>query len=350
MLLEHYKGRRVFITGHTGFKGAWLSAILLEAGAELTGYALAPPTDPALFNIIGLEKRMPSFIGDIRDRDSVKKAFCVADPEIVIHMAAQPLVKKGYCNPADTYEINVMGTVNILECIRACDTVRSFLNVTTDKVYENLEWSWGYRETDRLNGLDPYSNSKSCSELATQSYRSSFFHNRALAISTARAGNVIGGGDFAAGRIIPDCIRAAERGEKIIVRNPHSTRPYQHVLEALFAYLLIADEQIRNDRIAGCYNIGPNDEDCVETQALVSLFCDQWQNGATWGSTPDSSFKEANFLKLDCSLIKSTLGWSPKWSIADAVNQTVEWTTGWMHGENPLTIMIRQIQKYKALI
>jgi CDP-glucose 4,6-dehydratase len=239
--LAFFTGKRVFLTGHTGFKGAWMSRMLVNAGAVLTGYSLQPPTSPNLFSMAGLESRMTSVIGDIRDFDTLSAAFEAAEPEIVIHMAAQPIVRDSYTNPRYTYETNVMGTVNLLECVRNTSCVRSFLNVTTDKVYLNREWPWGYREDEMLDGFDPYSNSKSCSELVTHSYRNSFFDGvDAPAISTARAGNVIGGGDFANDRIIPDCVRAAQAGRDIAVRNPHSTRPYQHVLEPLYAYLMIA--------------------------------------------------------------------------------------------------------------
>lgn len=251
--MEFYKAKRVFITGHTGFKGSWLCRLLMNAGAEVTGYALLPPTDPALFEIAKVDKDVNSVIGDIRDYSSLKTIFEKAKPEIVIHLAAQPIVRDGYKNPLYTYETNVMGTVNILECIRNSNCVRSFLNVTTDKVYRNREWEWGYRENEELNGYDPYSNSKSCSELVTSSYKNSFFNDGRVSISTARAGNVIGGGDFANDRIIPDCVRTAIKKKKIVVRNPYSIRPYQHVLEPLYAYLMIAGEQYMDQEYAGCY-------------------------------------------------------------------------------------------------
>ena len=246
-----YKDKRVLITGHTGFKGAWLSRILTNAGAKVTGYALNPPTDPALFDAAGVKEKMHSVIGDIRDLEHLKQVFDEAEPEIVLHLAAQPIVRDSYKEPVYTYETNVMGTVNILECVRLTPSVRSFVNVTTDKVYENMEWEYGYRETDRLDGYDPYSNSKSCSELVTHSYQKSFFSDGRCAISTCRAGNVIGGGDFANDRIVPDCIRAAMKKQDIIVRNPNSTRPYQHVLEPLLLYLAVAKAQYEDIRFAG---------------------------------------------------------------------------------------------------
>ncbi len=272
MDLSFYKNKKVFVTGHTGFKGAWLCKMLSNLGAIVTGYSLEPPTEPSLFNIANIENDITSVIGDIRDMESLNKAFDEAKPEIVFHLAAQPIVRDSYKNPRYTYETNVMGTVNILECIRCSKTVKSFLNVTTDKVYMNKEWEWGYRENEELDGFDPYSNSKSCSELVTHSYKNSFFGDNRVAISTARAGNVIGGGDFANDRIIPDCIRAVMAGKEIIVRNPHSTRPYQHVLEPLYAYLMIAAKQYENSDLAGYYNVGPDETDCFKTGALVDLF------------------------------------------------------------------------------
>lgn len=276
-MLEFYNGKRVFITGHTGFKGSWLCKILVNSGAVVTGYSLEPPTTPSLFEIANIGESITSIIGDIRDYNSLKKAFDEARPEIVLHLAAQPIVRESYKNPAYTYETNVMGTVNILECVRNSDCVKSFLNVTTDKVYFNKEWAWGYRENEELDGFDPYSNSKSCSELVTHSYKNSFFADGKIAISTARAGNVIGGGDFASDRIIPDCVRAASENRDIIVRNPYSTRPYQHVLEPLFAYLTITEKQYNNAKFSGWYNVGPEECDCVTTGELVDLFCDLWE-------------------------------------------------------------------------
>lgn len=324
-MLEFYKNKKVFLTGHTGFKGSWLSKILINAGAELTGYSLAPPSEPALFDILNLDKDMNSIIGDIRDLPKLSEAFNASAPEIVFHLAAQPIVRDSYKNPAYTYETNVMGTVNILECARHCDSVRSFLNVTTDKVYNNNEWFWGYREGDRLGGFDPYSNSKACSELVTESYKCSFFNDSGVAISTARAGNVIGGGDFATDRIIPDCVRASLKNEKIIVRNPHSIRPYQHVLEPLGAYLLIAKDQYEDKKLSGSYNVGPCDADCVTTGILTDIFCKYWGDGASWENKSIDGPHEAAFLKLDCSKMNRIFGWNPIWNIEKAVEKTVEW-------------------------
>lgn len=331
-IAEFYKGKKVLVTGHTGFKGSWLCSILAGFGAEVTGYSLEPPTSPSLFELADIEKDITHIVGDIRDMEKLKKTFEQAQPEIVLHLAAQPIVRESYRNPLETYEINVMGTANILECVRLSNSVKSFLNVTTDKVYLNREWEWGYRETDELDGYDPYSNSKSCSELVTHSYKNSFFADGRTAISTARAGNVIGGGDFAADRIIPDCIRAAEKQEDIIVRNPFSTRPYQHVLEPLFAYLMIAAEQYNDISYAGYYNVGPDDNCCFETGRLVDMFVSKWGDGLKWVNKYDGGPHEANFLKLDCSKIKKKFGWSPTWELDTAMDKIIEWTSLYING------------------
>ena len=346
-VLDFYKGKRVFVTGHTGFKGSWLCRMLVGAGAIVTGYALSAPTQTNLFDLSGLEGNMISVIGDIRDRVKLKASFDAAQPEIVLHLAAQPIVRDGYKDPVYTYETNVMGTVNILECVRLSNCVRSFLNVTTDKVYQNREWVWGYREDEPLDGYDPYSNSKSCSELVTHSYFSSFFQDLEIAVSTARAGNVIGGGDFANDRIIPDCVRAAQAGKIIAVRNPYSTRPYQHVLEPLFAYLMIAQRQCENPGLAGWYNVGPDDSDCVATGELVETFCRAWGEGMTWENRAEvNAPHEAGFLKLDCSKLKSTFGWRPRWNIQEAVEQTVIWTKTWMARKSIPEVMDEQINAF----
>lgn len=344
--LSFYKGKRVFLTGHTGFKGSWLSKILISAGAQLTGYSLTPPTEPNLFSLAGIEDKMTSVIGDIRDFDKLKKVFDEAQPEIVFHLAAQPIVITSYEQPRYTYETNVMGTVNILECVRGCDSVKSVLNVTTDKVYKNNEWCWGYRENEPLDGFDPYSNSKSCSELVTHSYKSSFFDSRDIAVSTARAGNVIGGGDFADNRIIPDCVRAAAAGKPITVRNPNSTRPYQHVLEPLNAYLMIAEKQYNDKAYQGYYNVGPNDADCLTTGELATIFCNSWGGGQTFECLKKDGPHEANFLKLDCSKLKTVFGWTPVWSAQTAVEKTVEWTKIWVDGGDVSAALDSQINEF----
>ena len=345
-LMDFYRDKRVLVTGHTGFKGAWLCRILTLAGAQVTGYSLEPPTDPSLFEIAGLEDVMDSVIGDIRNLQGLKDVFERVRPEVVFHLAAQPIVRDSYKDPVYTYETNVMGTVNVMECVRLTDSVRSFLNVTTDKVYENREWEYGYRECDPLDGYDPYSNSKSCSELVTHSYQKSFFSDGRCAVSTSRAGNVIGGGDFANDRIIPDCIRAAATGKDIIVRNPHSTRPYQLVLEPLAVYLSIAMRQHEDGRYQGYYNVGPDDKDCVTTGRLVDMFCRAWGGDVKWVNQYDGGPHEANFLKLDCSRIKSVFGWRPRYGVEEAVEKTVEWSRAYLDGEDMLEVMDRQITEF----
>lgn len=345
-MLAFYKNKRVLVTGHTGFKGSWLCMLLLKAGAQVTGYALEPPTTPSLFEALELNQRMTSLIGDVRDLDALNRAFDLAQPEIVLHLAAQPIVRESYRAPVYTYDVNVMGTVNVLECVRTHDCVRSFLNVTTDKVYHNNEWEYGYRETDPLDGYDPYSNSKSCSELVTHSYKHSFFSDGQAAISTARAGNVIGGGDFAPDRIIPDCIRSALSGQPIIVRNPYSTRPYQHVLEPLMAYLTIARRQAEDIACADYYNVGPDDCDCVTTGTLADLFVHSWGDGLRWLDKSVAGPHEAQFLKLDCSRIKSRLGWKPTWHVAQAIEATVAWAKAYAAGEDIYAVTQRQIEDF----
>lgn len=343
--LNFYQGRKVFVTGHTGFKGSWLTRILVNAGAVVTGYSLRPPTDNSLFYLADVEDKMTSIIDDVRDMEKLQSAFNAASPEIVFHLAAQPLVRDSYVRPAYTYETNVMGTVNILECIRQSDCVKSFLNITTDKVYLNNEWEWGYRENEPLDGFDPYSNSKSCSELVTHSYKNSFFADGRVAISTARAGNVIGGGDFAANRIVPDCVRAAGAGSEIIVRNPHSTRPYQHVLEPLFAYLMIAEKQFKDSKYVGWYNVGPDEEDCLTTGELVDIFCHTWGN-ISWINKCIAGPHEANFLKLDCARIKKVFGWKPRWHINEAVERTVAWSRVYFTGGDIPSEMDKEIADF----
>lgn len=345
--LSFYKEKKVFVTGHTGFKGSWLCKILANAGAEVTGYSLNSPTSPSLFEIARIKNDIHSVIGDVRDKEILKKAFDEAQPEIVLHLAAQPIVRDSYKDPVYTYETNVMGTVNILECVRNSTSVKSFLNVTTDKVYLNKEWVWGYRENEELDGFDPYSNSKSCSELVTHSYKNSFFADGHVAISTARAGNVIGGGDFANDRIIPDCVRAMKAGDVIGVRNPYSTRPYQHVLEPLAAYLMIAQEQYGDGKYAGYYNVGPDDCDCMTTGALVDLFCNTWGEEAKWENRAETNAPhEANFLKLDCTKLKNTFGWKPRWHMQECMEKTVEFSKVWLANGDVRACMDQQIKEF----
>ncbi|MBR1914499.1 MAG: CDP-glucose 4,6-dehydratase [Lachnospiraceae bacterium] len=353
MIADFYKDKKVLVTGHTGFKGSWMCRVLIGAGAAVTGYATQPPTDPSLFEMASIKSKINHVTGDVRDLKKLKEVFNKVQPEIVIHMAAQPIVRDSYEDPVYTYETNVMGTVNVLECIRNTPSVRSVINVTTDKVYLNREWSWGYRENEELNGYDPYSNSKSCSELVTSSYKNSFFKDRDIAVTTCRAGNVIGGGDFAKDRIIPDCLRAVREGRDIVVRNPDSTRPYQHVLEPVFAYLMIAASQYEDMSVAGSYNVGPDDSDCRTTGELVQLFCDKWnatcEDGdpaASWRCENDGGPHEAGFLKLDCSLIKRTFEWSPCWNIETAMEKIVEWSRAYFDGKRVAAVMDRQIKEY----
>lgn len=345
-----YKNKKVLITGHTGFKGSWLSQILINWDANVVGYSLNPPTNPNLYNLLNLESNINSIIGDIRDLDKLKSVFNEFKPEIVIHMAAQPLVRESYENPVYTFETNVMGTVNICECVRQSKFVKSFLNVTTDKVYENVEKQEGYKEDEKLDGFDPYSNSKSCSELVTHSYINSFFNELNIPTSTARAGNVIGGGDFAKDRIIPDCFRACKNHENIIIRNPYSIRPYQHVLEPLKMYLTIVKEQYLNNNYASYYNIGPNDEDCVETAKLVDLFCKYFNenndNKIEWINKSDNGPHEANFLKLDNNKIKKTFNWKPTWNIEKAIDKTVEWINVYLNDEDIINCVNNQIDEF----
>ena len=346
--LDFYRNKRVLLTGHTGFKGRWLSKILLNAGAKVAGVALAPLTDDdkTVFSASNVEANVKSYWGDVADLSFLKEAFAEFKPEIVLHLAAQPLVLQSYKNPVYTYNTNVMGTVNVLECARLSDTVKSVLNVTTDKVYRNNEWPWGYREDDVLAGHDPYSNSKSCSELVTASYRECFLEQLGVVVSTARAGNVIGGGDFSENRIVPDCIRAAAEGKVIEVRNPGSVRPYQHVLEPLFAYLMIAARQYQDGKYAGAYNVGPEEADAVTTGKLATLFCQAWGDGAKWETHTIQQPHEAGMLRLDCSKMKSVFGWQPAWHIQEAIERTVEWTRVYRQHGDIADCMSKQIAAY----
>lgn len=360
--LTFYNNKKVFITGHTGFKGSWLCFILCMLGAEVTGYALEPQEPTNLFELVRISNRVKSIIGDIRDRELLTESLLESKAEIVFHLAAQPLVRESYREPAYTYEVNVMGTVNILEAIRNADSVHSFLNVTTDKVYENTEKAKAYVESDRIDGYDPYSNSKSCSELVTATYRRSFFsvgspEKQRIAISTARAGNVIGGGDFAEDRIIPDCSRAAlgwTDENTVLLRNPKSIRPYQHVLEPLFAYLEIAARQYQDRNYEGAYNIGPLEKDCITTEELVKLFCENWRGKLKWESlgNPEQVEKaphEANILKLDALKIRERLGYMPRWNIEKAIQKTVEWIECYADKGDLEACMERQVREFLSI-
>lgn len=346
--LSFYKDKSVLITGHTGFKGTWLTKILVNAGAKVTGYSLEAPTNPNLFSLSKVENNINHIIGDVRDLEHLKEVFKEVQPEIVFHLAAQPIVRDSYKDPVYTYETNVMGTVNVLECARLNNCVKSVLNVTTDKVYLNKELDgYGYKETDELDGYDPYSNSKSCSELVTHSYKNSFFNDMDIAVSTARAGNVIGGGDFANDRIVPDCVRAIKNNEVIKVRNPYSTRPYQHVLDPLAVYLEIVEKQYNNHSLQGYYNVGPDDCDCVTTGNLVDLFCKYYGNEAKWENVSESNAPhEANFLKLDNSKIKEVFNWHPRWHIDECMKKTVEFSKIYLNDGDIPSEMDKEIKEF----
>lgn len=348
--LSFYQGKKVLITGHTGFKGTWLTRMLVNAGACVTGYSRCSQRSPSLFELAGIREQINHVKGDIRDLNHLKTVFDEVQPEIVFHLAAQPLVRDSYQNPVYTYETNVMGTVHLMECVRMTSCVKSVLNVTTDKVYHNNEWCWGYREDEPLDGFDPYSNSKSCSELVTHSYKNSFFTPEAkVAVSTARAGNVIGGGDFANDRIIPDCIRAVVDGKVIGVRNPYSIRPYQHVLEPLAVYLTIVEKQYSNPSYQGYYNVGPDECDCISTGELVNLFCRHWGEEATWENRSEAHAPhEANFLKLDCSKLKAVFDWSPRWHMEECMEMVCRFGKVWLSGGDISAEMNREIDIFLA--
>jgi len=347
-----WKGKKVFLTGHTGFKGSWLCIWLGSLGAEVTGYALQPPTRPSLFELARVGESVHSIIADVRDLDRLTSEMLAAAPDIVIHMAAQPLVRDSYRIPVETYAINVMGTVHLLEAVRACPSVRAVVNVTTDKVYENREWHWGYRENEPMGGYDPYSNSKGCSELVTAAYRSSYFNPRdferhGVAVATARAGNVIGGGDWANDRLIPDIIRAILAGESVQIRNPHAIRPWQHVLEPLSGYLQLA--QRLHDEGPGFtsgWNFGPPEEDARPVQWLVEHLCTTWGAGASWRLDDGEHPHEAHYLKLDCSKAHAELGWWPRWGLETALESIVAWTQAYRQGEDMRHICLEQIMNF----
>ncbi len=346
--ISFYKNKKVLITGHTGFKGSWLTKMLLMAGADVTGYSSEPPTEPALFDMLFDGNEFRSEIGDIRDYEHLRRVFMEEKPEIVFHLAAQPIVRTSYKEPRYTYETNVMGTVNLLECVRECDSVRSVLNVTTDKVYLNRDDDTAFREDMPLDGYDPYSNSKSCSELVTHSYVKSFFSDEnSPAVSTARAGNVIGGGDFAVDRLIPDCVRAAEEKKPIIIRNPDATRPFQHVLEPLAVYLEIAEKQYEDKKgFADYYNVGPELTDVKSAGELATLFCKAYGDGLTWENHSDGGPHEASFLKLDCTKIREKLGWHPIWRVGEAVKRTALWSHVYISGGDVRKETEREIKEY----
>lgn len=351
---KFWNGKGVFLTGHTGFKGSWLCLWLHALGAEVTGYALDPPTDPSLYGLCGIERLTTSIIGDVRDGKKLAGAMAAARPDVVIHMAAQPLVRDSYKIPAETYEINVMGTVNLLEAVRNCGSVKAVINVTTDKCYENREWIWGYRENEPLGGYDPYSNSKACSELVTSAYRSSYFNpadyrRHGVALATARAGNVIGGGDWATDRLLPDCARAVLTGERILIRNPSAIRPWQHVLEPLSGYLMLAQRLFEDGAaFSEPWNFGPDESDARPVEWLVKTFCSQWGGGASYESEQGEHPHEAHYLKLDCSKAKTKLGWRPRWDLERAIDRIVEWTRAYQSRQDVKSVCLKQIEAYTS--
>lgn len=347
-----WKDKKVFITGHTGFKGSWLCLWLHHLGAKITGYALQPPTNPNLYEICDINELVYSKIADIRDSETLSETIILNNPDIVIHMAAQSLVRESYKNPAETYSTNVMGTVNLFDAVRKSKTVKAVINVTTDKCYENREWHWGYRENEPLGGYDPYSNSKACSELVTSAYRSSFFNQKdyaahGVAVASARAGNVIGGGDWAADRLVPDCIRALLKGEKIIIRNPDAVRPWQHVLEPLSGYLLLAQKLYEDGfRYAHAWNFGPEDHNAKPVEWLVKRLCAKWSGNASYIIDNAMHPHEANCLKLDCSKAKTDLDWHPRWNLEKTIDSIIEWSKAYKEGKNMRDACFKQIEKY----
>jgi CDP-glucose 4,6-dehydratase len=349
-----WQGKRVFLTGHTGFKGSWLSLWLQSLGAEVTGYALQPPTQPSLFEQAGVAEGMHSIIGDIRDLPTLQQAMQQAKPEIVIHMAAQPLVRYSYKNPVETYATNVMGTVHLLESVRNTPGVKAVVNITTDKCYENHEWVWGYRENDPMGGYDPYSNSKGCAELATAAYRNSYFHpdkyaEHGIALATVRAGNVIGGGDWADDRLIPDIMRAITQGQPVNIRNPHAIRPWQHVLEPLCGYMLLAQKLYeQGTSYAEGWNFGPNDEDAKPVQWIVERLTESWGEGASWVLDGGDHPHEAHYLKLDCSKAKARLDWHPRWHLDVTLDAIIDWHRAHLNGLDIKAFTLAQIRQYMS--
>lgn len=343
-----WKGKKVFLTGHTGFKGSWLSLWLQSMGAVVKGYSLAPPTNPSLFVVADVAANMESQIGDIRDLNQLKESMDSFNPDILIHMAAQPLVRLSYVEPVDTYTTNVIGTVNVLEAARNCSNLKAIVSVTTDKCYENKEWAWGYRENEPMGGHDPYSSSKGCAELVSSAYRTSFFNTQeSAALATARAGNVIGGGDWADDRLIPDILKAFENSKSVVVRNPLSTRPWQHVLEPLSGYLALAEHLYTyGQEYAGAWNFGPKEEDCKPVNWILDQMVRTWGSGAAWELDQNNNPHEAGFLKLDCSKAKQKLHWEPKWNLEYTLNLIVNWHQAWTDGNNMNELCLKEITNY----
>lgn len=354
MTPEFWSGKRVFLTGHTGFKGSWMSLWLQSMGAEVMGYALAPPSNPSLFEVGRIAEGMVSLEGDIRDLDQMQKALFQHQPEIVIHMAAQSLVRYSYQNPIETYSTNIMGTVNVLEAVRQIASVKAVVIITTDKCYENREWIWSYRENEAMGGYDPYSSSKGCAELVTAAYRQSFFKKTStdsVAVASVRAGNVIGGGDWAADRLIPDMFRAVTEGRPVVVRNPLAIRPWQHVLEPLSGYLLLAQKlyEAGPDYAEG-WNFGPSEDDARPVQWIVERLTELWGDGASWALDKEDHPHEAHYLKLDSSKAKMRLGWQARWTLTQALENIVAWHKDHQHGEDMREISLRQIADFQRQV
>ena len=351
-----WKSKHVLLTGHTGFKGSWLSLWLQSMGAQVVGYALAPPTNPSLFKVAEVGKGMTSIIGDIRDLEHLRTVFAEHRPEIVFHMAAQPLVRYSYIEPVETYSTNVMGTVNLLEAVRGTDSVKAVVNVTSDKCYENREWVWGYRENEPMGGYDPYSSSKGCAELVAAAYRNSYFHpekykEHGVALASARAGNVIGGGDWADDRLIPDIMRAISGSRPVVIRNPHAIRPWQHVLEPLSGYLRLAQKLYEEDSAyAEGWNFGPNDEDAKPVQWIVERLTKAWGEDAGWVLDGGDHPHEAHYLKLDCSKAKARLDWHPRWHLEETLGAIIEWHRTYRDGKDMRELTLHQIGAYNDSI
>ena len=343
-----WKGKRVFITGHTGFKGSWISLWLQSMGAELYGLSQNPPTNPSLFDVASVGDGMISTIGDIRDYDTVYKAIYACKPDIVIHMAAQSLVRHSYQEPVETYATNVMGTVHVLEAVRQVGTTKAIINVTTDKCYENKEWVWGYREDEAMGGHDPYSNSKGCSELVTSAYQRSYFQQSGISLASVRAGNVIGGGDWATDRLVPDILRSFEKKQPVVIRNPHATRPWQHVLEPLSGYLILAQRlYIDGQPFAEGWNFGPHEDDVQPVQWIVQRMVEAWKFSASWQLDGETNPHESNYLKLDISKAKAKLEWQPCWNLSTALEKTIDWHNAWLEKADMKAICIQQIGEYQ---
>lgn len=351
---EFWRSKRVLVTGHTGFKGSWLSLWLQSLGAEVVGVALAPDTNPSLFEVARVGEGMRSHIADIRDFGALRSIVQAEHPEIVIHMAAQPLVRYSYEHPVETYATNVMGTVHLFEAVRQTPGVKVLVNITSDKCYENKEWVWAYRENDPMGGYDPYSSSKGCAELVTSAYRNSFFNparyaEHGVALASVRAGNVIGGGDWAADRLIPDILRAIEKGEPVLIRNPHAIRPWQHVLEPLSGYLMLA-EKLYSDGpgFAEGWNFGPREEDARPVQWIVEKLSRLWSEGACWQLDGNHHPHEAGYLKLDIAKARGQLGWKPRWSLDQALEKIIQWHKAQRTGSDMHEITLAQIEDYAS--